>query len=89
MKLHLVLKSKWYDKILSGEKNEEYRRQTEYWHKRIWLKRYHISSIVFHRGYTNITHERECVGITSWFGNKELGAPKDKVIILKLGSIIQ
>ncbi len=88
MKLHLVLKNKWYDMILSGQKDEEYRRQTEYWNKRIWIKRYHISSIVFHRGYTNTTHERESIGIASGFGKKEWGAPENEVIILKLGKQI-
>lgn len=33
--LHLVLKSKWYDLIASGEKQEEYRDAKPYWNKRI------------------------------------------------------
>lgn len=32
--LHLVLKSKWYDKIASGEKTSEYRECKPYWNKR-------------------------------------------------------
>ena len=32
--LHLVLKSKWYDKIASGEKTSEYRVCSNYWNKR-------------------------------------------------------
>lgn len=32
--LHLNLKKKWFDMILSGEKKEEYRDITEYWAKR-------------------------------------------------------
>ena len=39
MTLHLVLKSKWYDMIASGEKKEEYRAITPYWANRIWEKR--------------------------------------------------
>lgn len=33
--LDLVLKSKWYDMIASGEKQEEYREIKPYWTKRI------------------------------------------------------
>lgn len=33
--LHLVLKSKWYDKIASGEKTSEYRKCSHYWNKRL------------------------------------------------------
>ena len=33
--LHLVLKSKWYEMIESGEKTEEYRETKQYWIKRI------------------------------------------------------
>ena len=32
--LHLTLKKKWFDMILSGEKTEEYREIKEYWFKR-------------------------------------------------------
>ena len=33
--LHLNLRKKWYDMILSGEKKEEYREIKPYWVKRI------------------------------------------------------
>lgn len=33
--LHLTLKKKWFDMILSGEKKEEYREIKEYWLKRL------------------------------------------------------
>ena len=32
--LHLVLNSKWYEMIESGEKTEEYRETKQYWVKR-------------------------------------------------------
>lgn len=32
--LHLVLKSKWFDKIASGEKTSEYRSWKKYWNKK-------------------------------------------------------
>lgn len=33
--LHLTLKKKWFDLILSGEKKEEYREIKDYWWKRL------------------------------------------------------
>lgn len=88
MKIHLVLKSKWFDMILSGEKTEEYRSFVQYWIVRIWKHRDVITSVVFHRGYTDTTHERECIGISKGIGKKDWGAPENEVIILKLGKEI-
>lgn len=34
--LTLSVKKEWYDKILSGEKKEEYREIKEYWDKRLY-----------------------------------------------------
>lgn len=70
--LHLVLKSKWFDKIASGEKTSEYRECKPYWNKRLAGldtengRIYMIlnsdfarrfSSVVFHKGYTGNTME--------------------------------
>lgn len=33
--LHLTLKKKWFDMILSGEKKEEYRDTKEFWLRRL------------------------------------------------------
>ncbi len=33
--LHITLKKKWFDMILSGEKKEEYREVKDYWIKRL------------------------------------------------------
>lgn len=84
MKLHLIVTSKWYDMIVSGVKKEEYRLHNLYWHRRI-MKQSIIDSVVFHRGYTGITHERECLKIREGFGKPEWGAPEGEVIILELG----
>lgn len=70
--LHLVLKSKWYEKIESGEKTAEYRACKNYWNKRLAgldtadgqvymgfqtdFSR-RFSSVIFHKGYTNHTME--------------------------------
>lgn len=106
MKLHLVLKSKWYDMIESGEKPEEYRAFNAYWKKRLgthkeseafkkdgvacvlygvilpdgslakyWFKNF--ESVVFHKGYTNVTMEWKIknallgISLQEWGGNDE------------------
>ena len=35
--LHLILKRKWYDMIVSGEKPEEYREKKAYWANRFFV----------------------------------------------------
>lgn len=87
MQLHLVVKAKWFDMIKSGEKKEEYRKHCLHWHQRI--EKQIIDSVVFHRGYTNVTHERECVRVRHGLGKPEWGAPEGLVIILDLGKEIE
>lgn len=36
--LHLTLKKKWFDMILSGEKKEEYREIKQYWIRRLIME---------------------------------------------------
>jgi hypothetical protein len=62
--LHLVLKSKWFDKIASGEKTSEYRECKPYWNGRLAVK---YDTVVFHKGYTATTMEFEIksIGITT------------------------
>jgi len=55
-KLHLNLKKKWFDMILSGEKTEEYRECSKYWCHRFLKydkkgKLIDIDSIIFSNGY--------------------------------------
>ena len=53
--LHLVLTSKWFEKVKSGEKRIEYRSMTPYWTKRILNVRHKYRHVVFHKGYTSTT----------------------------------
>lgn len=86
MTLHLVLKSKWYDMIASGEKKEEYRAITPYWTKRIWDKDPRVSDVIFHRGYTSETICFAVDGITQEEGMEEWGAdPGVTYYVIKLG----
>lgn len=86
--LHLTLKGKWFDMILSGEKKEEYREIKPYWIKRL-SKNY--DKIKFVHGYGNDKpwFIIELKGISRGIGNSNWGAPENRVFILSLGEILE
>ncbi|WP_373033880.1 ASCH domain-containing protein [Sulfurovum sp.] len=86
--LHLTLKKKWFDMILSGEKKEEYREIKQYWDKRLNRT---FDAVCFSNGYANdspkvtvrLKYIQTGLGVVEW------GAPEnEKVYILRLGEII-
>jgi len=62
--LHLNLKKKWYDMIISGEKKEEYRTISEYWVSRFFYFKseieeldeltYNLSKLICHKNYDQL-----------------------------------
>jgi len=51
--LHLNLKKKWFDMILSGKKKEEYRSLSDYWKTRFQKVRAEcLKTITFSNGYS-------------------------------------
>jgi len=97
--LHLTLKKKWFDMILSGEKKEEYREQKDYWFKRLTdffegnsldygFKKY--DKIVFRHGYKKDAPEMtvECLGITEGEGIEMWGGSNETVFKIRLGKIL-
>ncbi len=95
--LHLTLKKKWFDMILSGEKTEEYRELKDYWKIRLINQYPHydikeFDLIKFTNGYAKNapTMLVECNGI-------EIGKAKPEwsdnwhgdVFVIKLGNIIE
>lgn len=82
--LHLVLKSKWFDKIASGEKTSEYRECKQYWNNRFAGWKYPAARIgsplyehvVFHKGYTNKTMEFEILSIDITTEKNDLDLPQ-------------
>lgn len=97
--LHLTLKKKWFDMILSGEKKEEYREYKYFWKRRLcvfpmrvpWNVFKECDLIIFRNGYSNNAPEIqiECKGIMLKTGNTEWGAEKGKeYFVLSLGEII-
>lgn len=97
--LHLNLKKKWFDMILSGEKKEEYREISAYWtrvfssHVRIKGMNYHPSDVIicFSNGYSKDRRQFkiECNGLRVGRGRYSWGGSEDKqFFILSLGNIV-
>ena len=96
--LHLNLKKKWFDMILSGEKKEEYRDISNYWIKRIKEQSVnrlepfkHFDTITFSNGYSKNRPQFEIKlkNIRVGFGNPDWGAnTESQYFVLELGEII-
>lgn len=89
--LHLTLKKKWFDMIISGIKKEEYREIKPYWVKRLMATKKSYSRVLFKNGYgPNVPRALiELKGLMAGLGVVEWGAPEGKeVFILKLGKIL-
>lgn len=93
--IHLTLKKKWFDMILSGEKKEEYREMKPYWNTRLRNKKTYclrnIDLIVFKNGYQKNarTISIECEKIQMREGKKEWGAEVGQhYFVLILGNIV-
>lgn len=96
--LHLNLKKKWFDMILSGEKTEEYREIKPYWEKRLFHKLYpkimqfrDYDYVVFSNGYSKTARKMKfkVSEITAGFGKEEWGAePEKSYFIIKLGECV-
>lgn len=91
--LHLNLKRKWYDMILSREKKEEYRAMTDYWKTRMKnVRKNNIETITFSNGYNKDRDQfiikLEYISIRT--GLEEWGAEKGKsYFVLHLGEILK
>ena len=72
--LHLVLTQHWFDRIASGQKTSEYRACTPYWNRRLTNTKY--DTVIFHRGYTNITISRRIISIDITSATNDLNLPK-------------
>lgn len=85
--LHLTLKKKWFDMILSGEKTEEYRDIKPYWTDRLFKDYTHVK---FRNGYSKNAPSfiAEIKHIVHWMPNpKWCDDASRPVYILKLGHI--
>ena len=88
--LHLTLKKKWFDMILSGEKKEEYREIKPYWNKRLKFASF-PNTIIFKNGYS-----KSAPTIIVEMSGLSIGKAKPEwsdnwqgdVFVIKLGNII-
>lgn len=88
--LHLTLKKKWFDMILSGEKKEEYREIKPYWDYRLVSGKY--DEVAFRNGYNPDSPWMliELHGIWKSLGIIKWGAPERKIVyVLRLGRILE
>ena len=93
--LHLTLKKKWFDLILSGEKVEEYRETKLYWDRRFLdednsIRKYDY--VIFKNGYSKIapTIKVEIKNIELNKGKEEWGAEINKeYYVIYLGKILE
>jgi len=95
--LHLNVKRKWFDMILSGEKTEEYREIKNYWVNRLGIYvginkiKMPFDSIIFSNGYAKNRDQFkiELKSIRMAEGKEEWGAEEKKeYFVLELGEII-
>jgi len=56
--VHLVLTYHWFDEMIAGRKDIEYRSMTPHWKRLIWDRRDRITDASFSRGYTSTTIRR-------------------------------
>ena len=75
--IHLVLKYRWYDMIIFGNKREEYRTVKPYYDKLEDLKR--GDKIVFHKGNTKVTVQAEVIYCFQALGIRCWGGDPDKI----------
>ncbi len=92
--LHLPLKKKWFDMILSGEKMEEYREVKDHWRKRFCekkdFKKFDIIRFTNGYGADCPSFDIEFKGFRLGKGREEWGAElKRDYFVLKLGKILK
>lgn len=97
--LHLTLKKKWFDLIVSGQKKHEFRECKPYWEKRLLHgpngEPKHFDEIHFRNGYSkNSPFMRvECKKLSltgkKWFTPKHGEKLAESVIIIFLGKIFE
>ena len=88
--LILPIKKKWFDRILSGDKKEEYRENKYYWIKRLEKIIFHNKSCVMNIKFVNgYGKDRpyfiaRCK-VSFGFGQKEWGAdPNKEYLVFKI-----
>jgi len=88
--LHLTLKKKWFDMILSGEKTEEYRERKLYWRNRLFDKKFDIVRFTNGYGKDKPSFDIEAKDIFTTCGIIKWGAePRVIYYTISLGKILE
>jgi len=97
--LHLTLKKKWFDMILSGEKIHEYREYKNYWKNRFIIPNTHppicklkYETVIFRNGYSSNAPmiKLELLHISVGFGSPKWGGDdKNLQFVLRLGKLLE
>ena len=91
--LRLPIKGKWFNKIVSGDKKEEYRDIKPYYKSRFLNKDGSFKSfkyVEFVNGYGHRSPRAvfECLGIKEGLGDVKMGAPFVYCYIVLIGEMI-
>jgi hypothetical protein len=62
--IHLVLTYHWFDEMVAGRKDTEYRAMTPHWMRLIWFRRHRITHARFSRAYTSRTMTRRVLSVS-------------------------
>lgn len=84
--LHLNVYAKWFALLASGDKTEDYRDMSAYWHRRLYGRAY--KTVTIRNGFGPFAPEAkfEFVGVDIGTGRPEWGAPGTRtVFIIRLG----
>lgn len=94
MKLYLQIKRKWFDKIVTGNKKEDYRGTGEYYQNRLFdiFPENKYSEVVFVNGYRRDapTARLELLGveIRNRRIHPDLGEPDGPHFVIRLGNVL-
>jgi hypothetical protein len=81
--LHLTLERKWFDEIVRGKKDREYRKCKPYWKTRLEGREYDV--VRFRNGYNRKAPEM----VVEFRGVTRDGKSRNADYVIKLGRIIE
>lgn len=85
--LFLVLTYEWFDLMLAGKKDIEYREATAFWRRRIWERREELTHVTFARGYTQTRITRTILSID--IGTCPIEGWSGRHYRIRLGAIVK
>ena len=81
--LHLTLEREWFDEIVRGEKDKEYRKYKPYWKTRLEGRKYDV--VKFRNGYSRNAPEM----VVEFRGLTRDGKSRNADYVIKLGRILK